>query len=358
MLGDADQLRARGHDIVLGIDTVRPGNLREIASGCGYPVAPLMLSRKVRATDVVRDVRALHRMASGLDVVHTHFAHDHLVAMLGLRAARGPVRLVRAVETTEQFAPTAARRWTYRATDGFEVATQERSSWLQERFGVAADRIAVLPGAVDATRFSPADAGTGASLRTTLGVASQTPLVGMVARLKAEREQDALIEAFAAVHRRLPGARLAFLGRGEHEPELREKARLLAGRAVLFAGYWSGPDLVEAYRGLDVAVWLREGNDGSSRGVLEAMAVGLPVIAARRDAMAELIEDGRTGLLVPPGDSPALGAALERLLADPDLRRELGANARAQVLAHHSWERRGVLLAQFYERLLGMPSVG
>jgi glycosyltransferase involved in cell wall biosynthesis len=278
--------------------------------------------------------------------------------MLGLRADRGRVRLVRAVETSEQFVPTTARRWSYRATDGFEVATEERSLWLQQRFGIAADRIAVIPGAVDATRFSPAEGGRSAPLRVALGIASQTPLVGMVARLKAERDQDGLIEAFALVHRHVPTARLAFIGRGEHEPELRDKARQLASGAVLFAGYWSGPDLVEAYRGLDVAVWLREGNDGSSRGVLEAMAVALPVVAARRDAMADLIDDGRTGLLVPPGDPPALGAAIERLLGNPELRRDLGANARARVLAHHSWERRGALLAQFHERLLGMPSVG
>jgi glycosyltransferase involved in cell wall biosynthesis len=357
MLGDADQLRARGHDIVLGIDTAREGNLRDIAAAQGHRVAPLMLSRKVQASHFVRDLRTVRDMGRGLDVLHTHFAHDHLVCLLGTAAARKELRIVRAVETTEQFAATSARRWAYRLTDGFEVSTEERSRWLQERFGIAAERIAVLPGAVDAARFAPAERG-GASLRGALGVASQTPLVGMVARLKADREQEVLIDAFATAHRHHPDSRLAFIGRGEHEPELREKARRLPAGAVLFPGYWSGPSLVEAYRGLDVVVWLREGNDGSSRGVLEAMAVARPVVAARRDAMAELIRDEETGLLVPAGDSTALSAALEKLLGNASLRHQLGMQARDWVVAHHSWDRRGELLVQFYERLLGMPTVG
>jgi glycosyltransferase involved in cell wall biosynthesis len=359
MLEDAAQLRERGHEVALGIDTLRPGNLREIAIGHGFHVEPLVLSRQVRPGHVLDDVRALRRLLPTDGLVHTHFAHDHLVCLLGARKMRARLRIVRAVETEEQFAPSLARRWAYRHTDGFEVATAERALWLQERFGVASERVVVLPGAVDAARFSPEGPEGGARLRNALGLGSDVVIVGMVARLKPEREQSALIAAFAPLCARFPESRLVFIGRGEGEAALREQAsRLALGDSVLFAGYWQGADLVEAYRGLDVAVWLREGNDGTSRAVLEAMAVGLPVVGGRRDAMSALIVDGRTGVLVPPGDIPALTGALKRLLVDRTLRRELGLAARAEVIENNTWDRRGQLLTAFYERLLGMPSVG
>jgi glycosyltransferase involved in cell wall biosynthesis len=358
MLGDAEQLRAQGHEVELGIDTFQPGNLREVAAGHGFRLEPLVLSRRVRPGHVLDDLRALRRLLPAFGLVHAHFAHDHLVCLWASRELRSGIRIVRAVETSSQFTPSLARRWAYRHTDGFEVSTAERKRWMEEHFGIPADRVAILPGAVDADRFSPASGGPG-RLRQALGLGPRAQVIGMVARLKPERQQSALIAAFAALRPRFPEARLVFIGRGEGEAALREEVRSFGlGDAASFAGYWQGADLVEAYRGLDVAVWLSEGNDGTSRAVLEAMAVGLAVVAGRRHAMIDLIEDGRTGLLVEPNDVPALTGALEQLLEDPAQRRRLGSSARERVVANHTWERRGQSLVAFYQRLLRLPSVG
>src|SRR5438093_787128 len=89
--------------------------------------------------------------------------------------------------------------------------------------------------------------------------------------MKSERGHRALVQAFARVLREVPAAHLVLVGRGEEEPALRELAGLVAPSRIHFGGYVRGAELVEAYRALDVAVWLREGNDGACRGVLEAM---------------------------------------------------------------------------------------
>jgi glycosyltransferase involved in cell wall biosynthesis len=354
MLGDAEQLRALNHEVRVAVDTRRPGNLQEVAAAHGLSVVPLYLSRQVRPGEVLDDLRTLRRLLPSVDVAHTHFAHDHFLALWGARGQGEHLRLVRAVENDAQFVPNPARRWAYRRTDGFEVATAARAGALAERFGIAPERVVVLPGAVDADRFSPAPASF--RFRQKLGLGSNALVVGMVARLKPERAQRTLIAAFAPLQAQFPLAHLVLIGRGEDESFLRagvQRQRLES--AVSFAGYWQGADLVEAYRGLDVAVWLREGSDGTSRGVLEAMAVGLPVVAGRQGAMSELISDGRTGLLVEPRDVTGLTAALQRLLSSPALRSDLGAAGRAQVVTHHGWERRGKALAGFYQRLRERP---
>src|SRR5206468_10313461 len=119
------------------------------------------------------------------------------------------------------------------------------------------------------------------------------------------------------VQRELPQAWLVLVGRGEGEQRLRGLAGELGIAQVVFAGYLRGPGLVEAYRALDVGVWLREGNDGACRGVLEAMACGVPVIAGSEGAPGELVRDGQEGRVVDAGDAARIAGVIAQLLGDP-----------------------------------------
>src|SRR5207245_11392191 len=140
--------------------------------------------------------------------------------------------------------------------------------------------------------FSP---GNAPDLRARWGIPAEAALAGMVARMKPERGHEVLLRALALVQRELPQAWLVLVGRGEGEQRLRGLAGELGIAQVVFAGYLRGPGLVQAYRALDVAVWLREGNDGACRGVLEAMACGVPVVAGNEGAHAELVRGGEHG---------------------------------------------------------------
>src|SRR5207302_6342751 len=172
---------------------------------------------------------------------------------------------------------------------------------------------------VDAQWFTP---GRAPELRARWGVPVEAPLAGIVARMKSERGHRVLLEAFARVLPQVPDAHLVLVGRGEDEPVLRELASGLAPARIHFGGYLRGPGLVQAYRALDVAVWLREGNDGGCRGVLEAMACGVPVIAGSDGAPGELV--GETGRAVAAEDPRSIALALQELLGDLGRAQQLG----------------------------------
>src|SRR6266851_5185689 len=174
------------------------------------------------------------------------------------------------------------------------------------------------------------------------------------ARMKPERGHRALLQAFARVLREVPGAHLALVGRGEDEPALRELAALVAPSRIHFGGYVRGPELVEAYRALDVAVWLREGNDGACRGVLEAMACGVPVVAGSEGAPAELVRDGEDGRVVDAADPVGIARALCELLGEPRVARRMGSAARARAVTFTPARAAEETLA-FWRRLREMP---
>ena len=352
----ARELRALGLDARFAGDTVRPGeNLGEHLAQAGVPWEDeLRLSRKVRIGDVLHDVRLLTGWArSGrFDVFHAGFAHDHFVSLLAARRARNPdLRLVRAVQRRTELEPGFfdRRLRVLRRSDGVVVHSESYRQLLLKHLPIG--RVAYVPGAVDAHWFTP---GRAPELRARWGIPRDAPLAGMVARMKPERGHRTLLQAFLRALREVRDAWLVLVGRGEEEESLRALTRELAVTdRVVFGGYLRGPGLVEAYRALDVAVWLREGNDGACRGVLEAMACGVPVIAGNQGAPGELVQSG-TGRVVDPDDVEAIGRALVELLGHLTESRELGAAARERALQFTPRRAAEETLA-FWRRLRDLP---
>jgi glycosyltransferase involved in cell wall biosynthesis len=330
----ARELRAQGLDARFAGDTVRPGeNLGESLALAGVPWEQgLRLSRKVRLRDVGHDARLLTSWAreARYDVLHAGFAHDHALALWAARRARNPdLRVVRAAQRRIDVTPGALRHrlWALRRSDGVIVhSAAYREALLGQ--GLDARRVAHVQAGVDGHWFAP---GKAPGLRARWGIPKDAPLAGIVARMKRDRGHRDLLRAFAHAQRDVGDAWLVLVGRGEDEPALRALTKELALTRVVFGGYLRGPGLVEAYRALDVAVWLREGNDGACRGVLEAMACGLPVIAGDDGAPPELV--GQTGWVVPAADPLAIAAALGALLGDLQRARRLGAAARERALS-------------------------
>jgi glycosyltransferase involved in cell wall biosynthesis len=329
----ARELRSLGLDARFAGDTVRPGeNLGEHLAHAGVPWEDrLRLSRKVRPLDVLHDAKLLTSLVreGRHDVLHAAFAHDHALALWASRRARNPdVRVVRAAQRRTDVTPGALRQrlWALRRSDGVLVHS-ERYRGALLALGLDPARVAHVPAGVDAHWFSP---GAAPQLRERWGIPPDAPLAGIVARMKPERGHRALLRAFAAAAREVPKAWLVLVGRGEDEAPLRALARELGLSHAVFGGYLTGPGLVEAYRALDVAVWLHEGNDGGCRGVLEAMACGVPVVAGDDGAPPELV--GEAGRVVPAGDVGAISRALSELLGDRALARTLASAARERAL--------------------------
>jgi glycosyltransferase involved in cell wall biosynthesis len=348
-------LARRGHQVEMAVDSLRPGDLRERLRALGFNLRlDLTLSTKAGPVAWLRDAAALRRAARDLDVVHAHFSNDHALSLLALRGRR-QARVVRTVHSSRSLRDRALQGLVHRRTDGLIAVCQAHARLLVERFRVEPGRVLASRGAVDPVAFSP----EGPDLRGELGLAPGQPVAGIVSRVKPDRRHAELLDAFALVARQLPEARLVVVGRGEGLEEMRLRAAAAGlGRQVIFAGYRTGAELAAAYRTLDCKVLLAEGNDGTCRALLEAMACGRAGVAYRFGAPAETVVDGQTGLLVADGDVPALAEALLHLLRDPARARALGAAARALAVERYGEEERALEVESFLERVRALPPSG
>lgn len=182
--------------------------------------------------------------------------------------------------------------------------------------------VALWPKGVDTRAFSPDRASAGMRARLT-GGHPEDRLVLSVGRVSKEKSLEALLEPV----RRLPRTRLAVVGDGPHRAELE---RRFAGTPTVFAGALEGEELAAAYASADVFAFPST-TETLGLVALESMASGVPVVGARAGGIPFAVDDGRTGLLVEPGDADELTDRLARLLDDPALRARMGAAGRAEA---------------------------
>lgn len=340
-------LRQRGHDV--GFACIRGDALEARARAVGLPpVEALSLERTIRPGVLVRDLRALRRLVSErrVNLVHAHLTHDHWLAALATTGTG--VRLVRTVHHRRALRPGPAVRWLLGRTDQL-IAVSGGIAAAARAAGVAADRLALVGGAVDTARFAPG--ADGAAVRAELGLGDR-PVVGCVARLRPDRGHDVLLRAMARLRARVPEVRVLLVGRGEGRPAIGRLIEELDLReTVVLAGY-RGVDLPAVLTAMDCFVLLQGGSEESCRAALEAMAAGRPVVAGRTGALPDAVVDGETGWLV-DGDPEAVAERVGRVLADRARGEAMGAAGRRRVEALFTPERRAVLVEGVYARALG-----
>jgi len=210
--------------------------------------------------------------------------------------------------------------------------------------GVPAHKRIAIPNGVDSDRFTPLPAERKAALRSRLSLPLDTPLVLFVGRLVPEKRVDMLTGTWGAIRAVAPGARLLILGSGPLEVELKQSA----GEGVLFLG--SQPDVIPYLQVSDLFV-LPSSAEGLSLALLEALACGLPVIATAVGGNPEVLRQGETGWLIPPGDGNALCEAILALLHNSKMRAELGANGRAHVVRNYSLATMAERLVELYRQI-------
>jgi glycosyltransferase involved in cell wall biosynthesis len=339
----------RGHHVRFGCI---PGDVLEArvrASGLA-PVEGVTFRRTARPWVLARDVLALRRLLvhEGIDVLHAHQTHDHWLGALA-RAGTG-TRLVRTLHHRRALHGDPLGRQLLCRADAVLASSAAIAAGARAA-GVASSRLAVVAGAVDPVRFSPA--ASGAALREALGL-GDAPVVGCVARMVPGRGHEVLLRATALLRARFPALRLLLVGRGDWRPRLEALAETLGlGRAVVFAGY-RGEDLPQALAAMDCVVLLAAGSEESCRAVLEAMAVGRPVVAARVGAVPETVLPGVTGWLV-EAVPDAVAERLAAVLVDPEAARRMGAAGRRRVETSFLPQQRAERVEMLYRQVLELP---
>lgn len=219
-------------------------------------------------------------------------------------------------------------------TDAFIGVAHAHGRYLAEHEGCPADKVRVIPNGVDVERFRPRQCDAG--LRQSLGLPENSPVVGIVAALRPEKNHELFLDVACRVREHRGDARFLIVGDGRRRSALEAlAAERVPGDAVHFLG--SRPDVPELLSLFDVFL-LTSHMEANPVSILEAMACGKPVVAPRVGSIPETIEHGQTGMLFEPGDSAAAAALVQDLLADRARREQIGAAARRWVVAHGSVE--------------------
>ncbi len=234
-------------------------------------------------------------------------------------------------------AEAAAWRWVRRIHNAADRTLAPSTASAERLRAHGIERVWLWGRGVDCQRFSPAHRSE--SLRRSLAPRGEV-LVGYVGRLANEKRVDLLAPIAGQ-----PGTRLIIVGGGPAEERLRR-----AMPAAVFLGQHRGEQLARIFASLDVFV--HSGcHETFGQTIQEAAASGLPVVAPAVGGPIDLVDDGITGYLVPPGDAAALARAAARLVADPRARAAQGRAARQRVLAR-SWAAVGDALLGHYAELL------
>jgi glycosyltransferase involved in cell wall biosynthesis len=351
--------------------TFGDGPLRREIEGLGVPVEllpdrqhsivalPLFVIEMIRRRRDLLDLVARHRA----DVIQTQGLGtlDFLIMTLGIgrkvqvwwtiQNANFMVREEHMPRYKWLLGPKiAVHRWLYRAgariVRGIIAVSDETARSFRDAVGEVGSKITVVPNAVDVESYpSPADRD---AVRARLGFRPADHVMTMVGTFKRQKGHRYLIEARAEVAPRFPQLHVVLVGGGELTSAIKEQVEGagLADRIHFLGSRRDVPDLLAASDSFVLpSLW-----EGLPVALVEAMASELPVIATAVSGTSQVVVDGVTGWLVPPGDTTALALAMTELLSDPARAAAMGAAGRERVVASFSARAQAEQLAALFRR--------
>lgn len=243
-----------------------------------------------------------------------------------------------------------------RCVNRFIAVGEAQREYLLGVKGLPPEKVVVIFNGVDVHRFNPELTSPRRSreLRASLGLSDEDPIIVVLARLENQKGHHVLLDALPEVRREFPRVRVICVGDGILREELRQRARALGVEEnVRFVGYKENP---EEWLFLADFTVLSSHFEGLPIAAIESLAMERAVVATAVDGTAEVVVNGKTGLTVPPGQPARLTEAICRMLADGNLRREMGKAGRAWVKQYFSQEEQVCRTGELYLEGLGCRS--
>jgi glycosyltransferase involved in cell wall biosynthesis len=324
------------------------------------------LRNSTRAMNPIRDFRAYRELKALFrqtrpDIVHTHNPKPGVYGRLAARAAdiESVVNTVHGLYALPDD-PLPKRAVTYalerlaaRAST-VELVQNVEDIPVLRRIGVDAAKIILLGNGIDLDRFSPsaADAGRVSDLRLELNLKGDEVVIGTVGRLVAEKGYSELFAAMRQVRETNPRVRLVVVGPEDPEKSdalSRAQLRRACDDGVVFLG--PRKDMNVFYAAIDVFA-LASHREGFSRSGMEAAAMGLPIVGTDIRGIRQVVDHGKTGILVPVRDPERLARAIRQVVADADMRQRMGASGRRKAISEFDQRSQIELTLEVYEHLL------
>jgi len=367
LLDMGTQIRHWGFRSVLVLSQ-RPFESGATADALPTYVVPLPRPRRGRSisqygADLLETVRSAFRLVRIIRREHVAVVHvnEILDIYAGIAARAAGVPVVWHIRADMSSWPSPLRALLPRFVNALSAQIVAVSASVREevfrRHGVATSKVRVIhdPGP-DPADFHPAV--DGSAVRRELGVPDDALLVVLVSKLVEPKGHEVLLRAAPQVLRSFPNARFAIVGGdvdGAHHARYAARLRRLPqelgiGSAVTFTGFRS--DIPQIMAAADIVVHCATHPDPFPGVVLQAMAVGTPVIASDIGGPREQIADGMTGVLVPMADAEALSKAIRALMADPAKRSSLGRSAASHVSSTFTSDAFHRELSEVYEQVI------
>jgi len=354
----------KGYRVMLCFMYDKQGLWKSLCDREPYPVVHLGMKRQEQhwlynAVCFVNGLRILLGMlrAGRYDILHTHTHYSNLIGVILGWLVRIPVR-VATQHTSLSYFPQwfwrlAGLVMNLRCTSKIIAVSDETKQFCTSHMKVREDKVVVVRNGVDVEEYNPHKVSSSIqdNLRKSIGLSDGDPLILTVARLVPEKGHSYLLEAAAQVVKQRPDARFVFIGEGPLRSVLEEHARSLHLQDYIrFLGLRE--DVAELLSITSVFVLPAIANEAMPLSVLEAMASEVPVVVTAVGGVKEVIENGVSGLIVPPANSNELARSILKLLNDQHLSRVMGQNARERVMRELGWENTFAQYEVIYDSLL------
>ena len=345
-------LREIGHRAAL---VAHPGGELRRRAAEGLELIPIAPRTEMDLSAAWKLSRLLTRLAP--EVIHAHDPHGVAMASLALSLGAGAAKgsrlpvLVASRRVDFHLKNNSFSRWKYRQVDCF-IAASEAIRRMLVADGVPAERTVTVHEGIDVEHVLAAPA---VNVHEAFFLPHGSPVVGNVAALVPHKGQRYLIDAAHQVVQQVPDARFVILGEGDLREQLEKQVREHhLEKHVLLPGFRT--DVLGCMIGFDLFA-MSSVTEGLGTSLLDAMACGRAIVGTTAGGIPEIVEDGVSGLLVPPRDHAALAAAIVRALKDDQLRQRMGEAGRARVNARFTVERMVAETAAVYARVADTPHV-
>jgi glycosyltransferase involved in cell wall biosynthesis len=355
-LNTAIALSKTGHSVIFACAAPPEGAPESIvatAQQAGItPLTSFSLNKHFNITDNVSDILRLRTFLKKekFDLIHTHLNNDHFLAGAAAELIKEKIPVIRTCYEGNGLKPNWKNRLLLATmTDGLITISEQARSQIIKAYSLSKNKIWKVHVPVDLEKF---DSTVIKNSRAQYRLTDSDIVGGIVARVQKHRRFGVLLAALEMVLREVPQLKFMIIGRGTHIEEIAVKPSMKLGIRpnLIFTGY-KGDDYRETFACLNFKVFLMPGSDGSCRAVREAMALGIPVIAARRGMLPEIIENNREGLIV--DDSPEnLADAMMTLIENPGIRQAMGQNARQKAREEFDLMKQTKKIAAIYEEVL------
>lgn len=331
ILTEAQGMCARGHRVTLLASPT--AQIFPVATARGIPVEAMPFERKS-----LRGLWAMRRWLkhNTCDVINTHSSTDSWLVALAQIGLSRQIPVVRTRHVSVKAANNWSTRWLYGKACARVVTTGERLRVeLMNGLSLAPERVISIPTGIDLERYSRAAAQPRSVTRLALGIPQDAIVIGIAATIRSWKGHDYLLDAFGDIVKNFPLAHLLIVGDGPRRENLQGRIRA-SGHAEKIQLIGHREDIPDMLAAMDIFALPSFANEGVPQAIMQAMAMGLPVVSTTVGAIDEAVEEGVTGYLVEPKNAGQLKIRLENFIANPDLRSRMGDAARKRAESRFS----------------------